>query len=75
MHQDVNADNLLVDASADGFVTGILDFGDVVRSSVVGDLAVAMSYAVGRAAPSNAMPPKSGMRRTTSRAASRRSGR
>ena len=47
VHQDVNADNLLVDASADGFVTGILDFGDVVRSSVVGDLAVAMSYAVG----------------------------
>ncbi len=47
MHQDVNADNLLVDASVDGFVTGILDFGDVVRSSVAGDLAVAMSYAVG----------------------------
>jgi len=47
VHQDVNADNLLVDAAADGFVTGILDFGDVVRSSVVGDLAVAMAYAVG----------------------------
>ena len=46
VHQDVNADNLVVDASAPGFVTGILDFGDAVHSSVVGDLAVAMSYAL-----------------------------
>jgi len=47
VHNDLNADNLLVDASADDYVTGILDFGDVVHSSVVGDLAVAMAYAVG----------------------------
>jgi Ser/Thr protein kinase RdoA (MazF antagonist) len=46
VHHDVNADNVLVDPASDGFVTGILDFGDVVRSSIVGDLAVAMSYAV-----------------------------
>jgi Ser/Thr protein kinase RdoA (MazF antagonist) len=46
VHHDVNADNVLVDPASDGFVTGILDFGDVVRSSVVGDLAVAMSYAI-----------------------------
>ena len=47
VHHDFHADNLLVDPTAADFVTGILDFGDVVRSSVVGDLAVAMSYAVG----------------------------
>ncbi len=46
IHNDANVDNLLVDANADSFVTGVLDFGDVVRSSVVADLAVAMSYAV-----------------------------
>jgi hydroxylysine kinase len=47
VHHDLNADNLLVDAHTPGFVTGILDFGDVVHSSVVGDLAVTMAYAVG----------------------------
>lgn len=47
VHHDVNADNVLVDPASHEYVTGILDFGDVVRSSVVGDLAVAMSYAVG----------------------------
>jgi Ser/Thr protein kinase RdoA (MazF antagonist) len=47
VHNDLNPDNLLVDASAPGFVTGILDFGDIVHSSVVGDLAVAMAYSVG----------------------------
>lgn len=47
VHQDVNADNVVVDPASPGFVTGILDFGDAVRSSVVGDVAVAMSYAAG----------------------------
>ncbi len=47
VHHDVNADNVLVDPASPAYVTGILDFGDVVRSAVVGDLAVAMSYAVG----------------------------
>ncbi len=47
VHHDLNPDNLLVDASAPDFVTGILDFGDIVHSSVVGDLAVAMAYSVG----------------------------
>ena len=46
VHHDLNPDNLLVDASAPEFVTGVLDFGDLVRSSVVGDLAVAMTYAL-----------------------------
>jgi Ser/Thr protein kinase RdoA (MazF antagonist) len=47
VHHDINADNLLVDSHVTAFVTGVLDFGDIVRSSVVGDLAVAMAYAVG----------------------------
>ncbi len=47
VHNDANADNLVVDATDPAFVRGILDFGDAVRSAVVGDLAVAMSYAAG----------------------------
>jgi hydroxylysine kinase len=51
VHQDLNPDNVLVDPAADAFVTGVLDFGDIVRSSVVGDLAVAMTYAVDSTPP------------------------
>lgn len=47
IHNDVNVDNVVVDPSDPAFVHGILDFGDAVRSSVVADLAVAMSYAAG----------------------------
>ena len=45
VHNDVNVDNVVVDDHGD--VAGILDFGDMVRTAVVADLAVAMSYAVG----------------------------
>jgi Ser/Thr protein kinase RdoA (MazF antagonist) len=45
VHNDVNVDNVVVDDSGD--LAGILDFGDVVRTAVVADLAVAMAYAVG----------------------------
>jgi Ser/Thr protein kinase RdoA (MazF antagonist) len=44
VHNDVNVDNVVVDD--DGWVCGILDFGDMVRTAVVADLAVAMAYAV-----------------------------
>lgn len=47
VHNDVNGDNVVVDSEHPDFVTGILDFGDLVHSAVVVDLAVAMSYAVG----------------------------
>lgn len=50
VHNDINADNVVVDPASGSFVTGILDFGDIVRSSLVGDLAVAMCYAVGAGA-------------------------
>ncbi|WP_168211222.1 phosphotransferase enzyme family protein [Actinosynnema sp. ALI-1.44] len=41
MHNDFSPHNLLVDTS--GTLTGILDFGDVVRTAVVFDLAIALS--------------------------------
>jgi Ser/Thr protein kinase RdoA (MazF antagonist) len=50
IHNDINVDNVVVDPTDPAFVHGILDFGDGVHGSVVGDLAVAMSYAVGNGA-------------------------
>ncbi len=50
VHNDLNPHNVLV--SDDGLsVTGILDFGDMVRTPLVCDLAVAASYQVDAAAP------------------------
>ncbi|HEY6359294.1 MAG TPA: phosphotransferase, partial [Vicinamibacterales bacterium] len=44
IHGDVNDYNVLVDARTDR-VTGIVDFGDMVFSHTVNDLAIAMAYA------------------------------
>ncbi|MBX9471822.1 phosphotransferase [Microcella sp.] len=53
-HNDLHGDNVLV--SAEPFaVTGVLDFGDMTRTPRVADLAVAASYARGRA-PSTVEP-------------------
>lgn len=49
LHNDLNPDNVLVAGEAPAFVTGILDFGDMVHTSVVADLAVCMSYPAGTA--------------------------
>jgi hydroxylysine kinase len=46
VHNDLNPDNVLLLPGADDPVTGVLDFGDMVRTAVVADLAVAMAYAV-----------------------------
>nr|WP_277814880.1 phosphotransferase [Galbitalea soli] len=46
IHNDFNPGNVLVDAGEPGYVTGILDFGDVVQSVRVADLAVALSYLI-----------------------------
>jgi Ser/Thr protein kinase RdoA (MazF antagonist) len=43
VHNDANPDNVLV--GDEGRATGVLDFGDMVRTAVVADLAVAMAYA------------------------------
>jgi len=45
VHNDANPDNVVVDAAGDP--SGVLDFGDMTRTAVVVDLAVAMAYAVG----------------------------
>jgi hydroxylysine kinase len=47
LHNDFNPDNVLVDSASPAYVSGILDFGDVVQTYLAVDLAVAMSYAVG----------------------------
>lgn len=43
IHSDANDYNLLVDARAQS-VTGIIDFGDMVHSHTVNDVAIAMAY-------------------------------
>ena len=52
-HNDLHGDNVLVSA-APFAVTGVLDFGDMTRTPRVADLAVAASYARGRAPQSSA---------------------
>lgn len=44
IHGDANDYNILVDAGAQG-VTGVVDFGDMVVSHIVNDVAIAMAYA------------------------------
>ena len=44
IHNDFNTGNVLVDPDDPDFVTGILDFGDVIRTIRVADVAVATSY-------------------------------
>lgn len=46
VHADFNPHNLLVDPETPGRITGILDFGDMVRTPRICDLAVAASYLV-----------------------------
>lgn len=44
VHNDFNPHNLLVDPAAPDRLAGILDFGDLVRTQRVADLAVAAAY-------------------------------
>ena len=41
VHGDLNLDNVLVDEH--GYISGIVDFGDVVHTAEVGDLAIALA--------------------------------
>ncbi|HSZ38743.1 MAG TPA: phosphotransferase [Trebonia sp.] len=43
VHADFSPYNLLVDERAPGYVKGVIDFGDVVRTAVVFDIAVGMA--------------------------------
>lgn len=44
VHNDLNPHNVLVDAGDPDRIAGVLDFGDMVRTPLVCDLAVAASY-------------------------------
>ncbi len=46
VHNDFNPHNLLMDPADHNRVSGILDFGDIVRTALVIDVAVAASYHV-----------------------------
>ncbi len=51
VHSDLNPHNVLVDPAAPDHVAGILDFGDMVRTPLVCDLAVAAAYRIDRDDP------------------------
>jgi Ser/Thr protein kinase RdoA (MazF antagonist) len=51
VHNDFHPANVLVDARRGTTVTGVLDFGDVVRTARVFDLAVALAYLIPDAPP------------------------
>lgn len=44
VHNDLNSDNVLVDSTNSAEVVGVLDFGDMVRTAVVADVAVGAAY-------------------------------
>jgi hydroxylysine kinase len=44
IHNDMNRGNVLLDATDPTRITGIIDFGDMVKSPLIIDLAVAASY-------------------------------
>lgn len=47
IHGDVSPFNVVVDAQSDEFVTGVIDFGDVVRSPLIFELSVAIANQIG----------------------------
>lgn len=47
VHNDLNPSNILLDPSNPTRLAGILDFGDMVRTALVNDIAVAAAYHVG----------------------------
>ena len=51
VHNDLNPHNLLTDPGNPDAIAGILDFGDMVETPLVCDMAVAASYQVDPAAP------------------------
>ncbi|WP_346345444.1 phosphotransferase [Streptomyces sp. SID5643] len=50
IHGDYSPYNVLVDPRADGFVTGVIDFGDTMRSALIFDPAVSVANLLGRTA-------------------------
>ena len=50
IHNDMNPGNVLMDKSNPDQISGIIDFGDLTRSPLIIDLAVAASYQLGEGA-------------------------
>jgi Ser/Thr protein kinase RdoA (MazF antagonist) len=48
IHGDFSPYNIVVDPTSDHFVTGVIDFGDTMRSAVIFDPAVPMANLLGR---------------------------
>ena len=48
IHGDYSPYNVVVDPDSDAFVTGVIDFGDTVRSAVIFDPAVCVANLLGR---------------------------
>lgn len=46
VHGDLNAENVLADAQDQSRVAGIIDFGDMVHTALVNDVAVAAAYQI-----------------------------
>jgi len=57
VHADFNPHNLLADPARPEVLTGILDFGDMVRSHRICDLATACSYQIDPADPLHLLAP------------------
>jgi hydroxylysine kinase len=51
IHNDLNLHNLFVDAQDHSRITGVIDFGDMVRAPLINDLAIATSYQLDAARP------------------------
>jgi hydroxylysine kinase len=48
IHGDYSPYNVVVDEESDNYVTGVIDFGDTMRSAVIFDPAVALANLLGR---------------------------
>jgi Ser/Thr protein kinase RdoA (MazF antagonist) len=55
IHGDLNPHNLLGDPTAPDHVTGILDFGDMVLTPMICDLAIAAAYCIDPADPAGSL--------------------
>lgn len=55
VHNDLNPHNLLVDPADPDRLTGILDFGDMLRTALICDVAVAASYQIDPARPGESL--------------------
>lgn len=44
VHNDLNTNNVLVDERCHDIITGIIDFGDALRTQLVNDVAIAAAY-------------------------------